>query len=42
MNRADIEDIYRREVLDRGWWGDFPESQDLLEKIFPRLPMFID
>lgn len=35
MNRADIEDIYRREVLDRGWWGDFPESQDLLEKNFP-------
>lgn len=30
-----IEEIYNRDVLDRSWWGDFPESLELLGKDFP-------
>lgn len=31
-----IEEIYdRKDVLDRNWWGDFPEPLDLLGKDFP-------
>ena len=35
MNRTEIEAIYRQEALDRDWWGDFPEPQELLGKDFP-------
>lgn len=35
MNRGEIEEIYSRDSLDRNWWGDFPESLDLLGKDFP-------
>lgn len=35
MTREEIEEIYRCEVLDRSWWGDFPEPLDLLGKDFP-------
>lgn len=35
MNRGEIEEIYRGDVLDRGWWGDFQEPLELLDKDFP-------
>lgn len=35
MTRAEIEEIYARDVLDRNWWGHFPESLGLLDKELP-------
>lgn len=35
MTRAEIEEIYQRDVLDRNWWGDFPEPLGVLGKDFP-------
>lgn len=35
MTREEIEAIYSGDVLDRRWWGDFPEPLDLLGKDFP-------
>lgn len=35
MTGEDIESVYGRDVLDRSWWGDFPEALDLLGKDFP-------
>ncbi|MDE7073587.1 MAG: VWA domain-containing protein [Odoribacter sp.] len=35
MTRDEIEGLYRRVVLERAWWGDFPEPLELLGKDFP-------
>lgn len=35
MTRAEIEDIYHQEVLDRAWWGNFPEAEGVIGKDFP-------
>lgn len=35
MTRTEIEEIYQSDVLDRAWWGNFPEPLDLLKKDFP-------
>lgn len=32
----DVEVLYRETELDKGWWGDFPESQNLVDKTFPK------
>ena len=34
MTREEIESVYSRDVLDRNWWGNFPEPLDLLGKDF--------
>mgnify|MGYP000615206208 CR=1 FL=1 len=36
MTREEIESVYSRDVLDRNWWGNFPEPLDLLGKDFPK------
>lgn len=36
MTREEIEAIYSRDVLDRSWWGNFPEPLDVLGKDFPK------
>lgn len=35
MTREEIESLYCRELLDRHWWGNFPDSMELLRKDFP-------
>ena len=37
MTREEIESVYSRDVLDRNWWGNFPEPLDLLGKDFPKM-----
>ena len=37
MTREEIESVYSRDVLDRNWWGNFPEPWDLLGKDFPKI-----
>ena len=35
MTRTEIEEIYRQDVLDRNWWGNFPDPLEVLEKDLP-------
>lgn len=42
MTREEIESVYSRDVLDRNWWGNFPEPLVYWEKIFRRRPISID
>lgn len=35
MTREEIERIYHQDLLDRKWWGEFPESLELLDKDLP-------
>ena len=42
MTREEIESVYSRDVLDRNWWGNFPNRWIYWEKIFRRRPISID
>lgn len=35
MTRTEIEDVYNRDVLERDWWGSFPESLEVLGRDLP-------
>lgn len=35
MTRTEIEEIYGREMLDRNWWGHFPDAMEVLGKELP-------
>ena len=35
MTREEIASVYDRDVLDRGWWGNFPAPAELLREDFP-------
>ncbi len=35
MTRDEIEEVYNSDVLERNWWGDFPEALNVVDKDFP-------
>lgn len=41
MTRTEIEEIYRQDVLDRNWWGNFPDPLEVLERICRKPPTYI-
>ena len=36
MTREEIESLYQEVELDRRWWGELPDTGDLLDKDFPQ------